>query len=88
MKTLSPELDKIELDQISMLVTHIERVFKDYYDTEIGVNEWDSIRIQEEFSSLFSPREFTRLLQTEIGRGIVIGAWINEFVLGRIGEEL
>jgi hypothetical protein len=85
---LRAEMDKIELDQITILVGHIQTVFSEVYDYDGDINQWDTLNIQDEFSQLFTPQEFTRLMGTEMGKGILIGSWINEFVLGRIGEEM
>jgi hypothetical protein len=75
--------DQIELDQISILVEYIQKVFVDHFGFDFDVNLWDSKRIQGEFAEIFTPEEFTRLMQTEFGRGVLVGTWVNEYILGQ-----
>lgn len=79
--------DRIELDQISILLNYIHILFKDGLGEAPDPNDWDSMRIRKEFEEIFSPEEFTRLFQTEFGRGVLIGAWVNRFIMGVEDED-
>jgi len=83
---LRPEMTDIELDQISLLVEKIQKAFVDAFGWDGDLNLWDAVRIKQEMEDLFTPKEFNRLMQTEFGRGIAVGAWIQAFVLN-MGDE-
>lgn len=78
---LTARLDKIELDQVSVLIDIIHATFKDAFGTYPDPNDWDSLRIQAELSDLFTPDEFNRLFASEVGRGVIVGAWITEYIM-------
>jgi hypothetical protein len=84
---LKAENDRIELDQITVMVKYIHQTFKDAYGEAPDVNDWDACRVRDEMECLFSPDEFTRLFQTEFGRGVLVGAWIYEFIMGEDYDE-
>ena len=84
---LLPYLERIQLDRITALVVYIQEVFDDAFGAEADINEWDAVRIQEEFTNLFTPAEFERLYSTEFGKGVLIGAWIQAYIMGETIDE-
>lgn len=77
---LSPRVDQIELDQITILVEYIQTTFVDYFGVDANVNAWDTVRIKNEFEEIFDADAFQRLFSTEFGRGVLVGAWAEAFI--------
>lgn len=79
---LRAKSDQIELDQISILLEYIQNNFVEVFGFDGDMNVWDSVRIKEEMEEIFDdPTHFTELMQTDFGKGVIVGAWLNEFVL-------
>jgi hypothetical protein len=76
------------LDQISLLVEEIHKVFTSVYGVAADPNEWDSCRIREEMEDCFTAHEFNRLFSTELGRGILVGVWTERWVMNDDETEL
>jgi hypothetical protein len=82
------ENDKIELDQVSLLVEYIHKAFSAAYGESPDVNDWNAVNIQRELSELFSVTAFNSLFATEFGKGVIVGAWVQEFILSdMLGEQ-
>lgn len=79
---LTTEMNEISLDHITLLVEYIQRVFSDVYeDDESTAEDWDVVRIREEMASIFEPRVFHNLFSNDFGKGVIIGSWIDRFIV-------
>ena len=83
---LRADFDKIELDHVTLLVKEMQEKFIDYYGEDFDIELWDVVRIREEFSSIFTPKGFNLLYQTQFGKGVIIGSWLSKFIM-KEGEE-
>jgi hypothetical protein len=84
---LNSQSDQIELDRVTILIAYFQRAFESTFGDSPDINEWDAVRIRLELSQIFEPNVFDNLFETEFGKGIIVGAWVQEFILTQQLED-
>jgi hypothetical protein len=69
-----------------MLIKNIQEVFTQAYGAAADIEDWDAVRLRTEFEDCFTPGEFNRLFDSEFGRGVIIGCWVERFIIGKESE--
>lgn len=74
---------KITAEHASVLLEKMGRLFQDIYgDEEImkDVLEMDPVQMAEDLSSMLSHERFFKLFQYDLGRGMLIGLFVQRFL--------
>lgn len=81
--------DLITFEHVSVI---LERIVKHLGETDpeaqdIILNHFNPERMMAEVLSIFTPKAFANLYQTEFGKGMICGAFTQEFIFVKEEEE-
>lgn len=81
----------VTIEHCSVLQERLGLVLEDAYPGQ-SLNEIINTRInphsmKEEILELFTPEAFLTMFQTELGKGVIIGAFVQKYILSQDVEE-
>ena len=83
--------DMVTIEHCSVLQERLAQILDDAYPEEniaqIATDHLDPVRIRAELLELFTPKAFLTMFQTEMGKGVIIGAFIQKFIFDPTLEE-
>jgi hypothetical protein len=83
--------DEVTIEHISVLQERLGQVLDDAHPGEgiadIVTNHFDPAAMKEEILAIFTPKAFLTMFQTEIGKGVLIGAFYQSYIDGVDHEE-
>lgn len=83
--------NEVTLEHCSVLQERLGRVLEEAYPGQdlnvITNNNFDPERMREEILEIFTLDAFMNLFNTEMGKGVLIGAFLQEYVLGDEDES-
>ncbi len=87
--TATPETEVL-IEHISVIQERLASVLDSAYPgegiTQIVVDGFEPFRLREELLTLFTPVAFLNLFNTDLGKGVLIGAFMQKFVMERDEE--
>lgn len=95
MRTDIPDLrqdsEVVTIEHVSVLQERFGQVLDDAYPGEyissIVIDNFDPLAMREELLTIFTQKAFLTLFQTEIGKGVLMGAFYQAYIDGGAGEE-
>ncbi len=82
--------DEVSIEHVSVLQERLAEILDAAYPgdgvSDIVMNHFNPVRVREEMLTLFSPVAFFNLFKTELGKGVIMGAFINKFVMAEDEE--
>lgn len=91
MKNLDMHDNEVTLEHCSVLQERLASILAEAYPSESDINEivlnhFDPRIIREHLLELFTREALLSMFQTEMGKGVIMGAFIQKYVFGE-GEE-
>lgn len=81
----------ITIEHCSVLLEKLGKCLEKMYDDPgIGklASETDAEKMANDLALAFSPEQFHRLFQTELGKGLLVGVFFQRFILDDDDEEV
>lgn len=82
--------DLVTIEHCSVLQERLGHILNDAYPEEnlanIATEHMDPVRMRLEILELFTPKAFTTMFQTEMGKGVIIGAFIQKYIFEEEAE--
>ncbi len=86
---LRQDSEEVTIEHLSVLRERFGQVLDDAHPGEgisdIVTNHFDDEAMKEEILQIFTPKAFLSLFQTELGKGVLIGAFYQCYIDG--GDE-
>lgn len=83
--------DLVTIEHCSVLQERLGAILNDAYPEEnlavIATEHMDPVRMRTELLDIFTPKAFLTMFQTEMGKGVIIGAFIQEHIFSELEEE-
>lgn len=86
--------DTVTIEHCSVLQERLGQILDEAFPEEnlavITTEHLDPVRMRTELLELFTPKAFLTMFQTEMGKGVIIGAFIQEYIFSELeeGEEI
>lgn len=78
--------DEVTVEHISVLQEHLGNLMQEIYiDNELKhiINHhFDPTKMQEDILKIFTKKAFLTMFQTEMGKGLILGAFIQKYIFG------
>lgn len=76
--------DLVTVEHCSVLQERLGQILDDAYPEEnlavIAVEHLDPTRMKKELLELFTPKALLTMFQTELGKGVIIGAFVQKYI--------
>lgn len=83
--------NEVTLEHIAVLQERMADLLADAYDesdaADVVRNHFDPLQVKEEMLALFTREAFLKMFQTEMGKGVLMGAFIQKFIFGDEEDE-
>lgn len=90
---LRPEMSEVTLEHCSVLLELLQERLADVYEGNpsefrSACDSLDVADMKDDLLTLYSQKAFTRLFATQFGKGVLLGSFMQKFVMPLADEEL
>jgi len=82
--------DVVTIEHATVIQERMSKVLEKAYPNEgvssIVTNHFDPEAMKEELLEIFTPKAFLKLFETEMGKGVLIGAFYQQYIHSQESE--
>jgi hypothetical protein len=89
---LRPEQNEVTLEHCSVLMERLYKTLHEIYNGDpdefrMICDQIDPVTMKQDLMTVFTKEAFLRLFQTQFGKGVIVGAFVQRFLIDVEGEE-